>query len=100
MKAIAAAGGVGGVLAALMFWFYRADSLSHQKRQDEFIEMQASSNRTLLEVVRGNTAAVVSLQASTEALRGTVTALDQNAQRRDNWFKDHIAPIFNRMGRQ
>ncbi len=100
MKAMAAIGGVGGILAALMFWFYRIDYAAHSKRQDEYIANASKMNSMLLEVVHDNTVAMTSLVTSTQSLQSVVMTLDVNANTRELWFREHVAPIFVKLGRR
>lgn len=68
--------GVGGVLAGLMFVFYRKDTLGHA-------EAWRGQSEALLEVVKENTIAVTALQQTTAALRQTIEALRVDIIRRD-----------------
>ena len=60
--------GAGGLLAFAMFLFYRKDTLSAA-------EAWRGQSANLLEVVKENTAAMTSLQATTSALHASVDAL-------------------------
>lgn len=100
MKALAAVGGVGGLIAALMFYFYRKDTDAHSKRQEEYIARTEKMNSALISVVRDNTAAMTSIVASAHALQSVVSTLDVNANNRDLWFREHIAPLFAQLGRR
>lgn len=60
--------GVGGVLAGVIFWFYRKDAIAHS-------ESWQGQSEALLEVVKDNTKAVAALQGTTSALQVTIDAL-------------------------
>ena len=91
LKALTTAG-IGGVIAALMFYFYRADQATHAKRQDEFITAVTEMNRQLLAVVSDNTKAMTALQSSTSSLQTVVTQLSADAATRDMYFREHVIP--------
>ena len=76
MFKFAATLGVGGVLAGLIFWFYRKDSLSHA-------EAWQGQSEALLRVVKDNTAAVTALQQTTSALQVTIELLRRDIADRD-----------------
>lgn len=68
--------GVGGTLAALIFWFYRVDANNHA-------QAWKGQSDALIRVVTDNTAAMTSLQATTAALTTTVEALRQDMHDRE-----------------
>lgn len=68
--------GVGGALAALIFWFYRKDSIEHARSWQ-------GQSEALLQVVKDNTSAVVALQQTTAALQATIEALRADMNDRD-----------------
>lgn len=61
--------GVGGVLAGVMFFFYRADRQSNEQAMKQMVLTQGAVSAELLEVVKQNTRAVQSL---VETIRGRV----------------------------
>ena len=76
MFKFAATLGVGGVLAGLIFWFYRKDSIAHA-------DAWQGQSEALLQVVKDNTAAMTALQQTISALRLTTEALRNDMTDRD-----------------
>ena len=68
--------GVGGVLAAFMFWFYRKDV-------KQFTELRKSVTQELISVVKDNTVSNTKLIAVIEAMER------RQAQRRATDDKEH-----------
>jgi hypothetical protein len=75
--------GTGGIIAGLVFFFYRKDSLDHAKTWQGQSEM-------LLQVVKENTASNTSLQATTAALNGVILGLQRDMAAREVWWRDHF----------
>lgn len=94
VKALAAAGGLGGILAALMFVVYQREMTGHQKRQDEYIAALTRINDQLLRVVADNTAAMTSLNQSTNALQAVVSEVARELRDRDAWVRERLITIF------
>lgn len=78
--------GVGGVLAGFIFWFYRKDSNEHAKAWQGQSEM-------LVQVVRENTAAITSLQATTTSLQGAIGGLQKEMSERESWWRSHFPRV-------
>jgi predicted RNA polymerase sigma factor len=53
--------GVGGLLALVMFYFYRQDAERHMKKFDDLIERQERSSDGWIKIVQDNTAALTRL---------------------------------------
>ena len=80
--AISALGGLGGVLAVVVFYFARRDSITHRKEWKVVAERYEGHAATLVKIVQDNTSAITantetarSLVAATSDLRQEVTAL-------------------------
>lgn len=53
--------GVGGLLALMMFYFYRLDSNRNMERFDEIVKRQEDNSKNWMQIVQDNTAALVRL---------------------------------------
>ena len=60
--------GVGGILAGIIFWFYRKDMLGRQ-------EYERQERAILLEAVKSNTAAMLSVNLTLEHMDQTLGLL-------------------------
>lgn len=60
--------GVGGALAAMMFFYYRRDSQLHEKTVIEYAELWKSQNQMWMTLVKENTAATAVNTKTMEAL--------------------------------
>lgn len=81
-SAISALGGLGGVLAVVVFYFARRDSITHRREWQIVAERYEGHASTMVKIVQDNTAAITantetarSLVTSTQDLRQEVTAL-------------------------
>ena len=80
--AISALGGLGGVLAVVVFYYARIDSIRHRKEWKVVAERYEGHSDTLVKIVQDNTTAITAntetartLVTSTQDLRQEVTAL-------------------------
>lgn len=78
--------GVGGIIAGLIFFFYRKDANSHAEAWQGQSEM-------LLQVVKENTASNTSLQATTAALNTVITGLQRDMTAREEWWRTHFPRV-------
>jgi hypothetical protein len=82
--------GVGGILAAFIFWFNRKDSNDNAKKIAEYAAAWQGQSQLLLQVVKENTASNTSLQATTAALQSVITGLQRDMAEREAWWRGHF----------
>ena len=75
--AIAAIGGLGGVLAIVVFYYARADAISHKVEWKKMAERYESHSLALIQIVQDSTKAIT---ANTETARSLVTATQELRQ--------------------
>jgi hypothetical protein len=86
--AIAAIGGLGGVLAVVVFFYARRDALSHKREWRIVAERYEGQSSALIQIVQDSTKAITantetarSLVTATQELRQEVTALRKSNER-------------------
>lgn len=83
--------GVGGILAAMMFHFYRTDRQDCAQRHAEHMKRHEATAERLESVVRDNTGAMVHIQEGVSELTGVVVDLRRAIETRQRKF-DHDSP--------
>lgn len=92
IKALVAAGGVGGLLAAVTLFFYRKENQTHERRQLDHIRVLEKINDRLLEVIEGNTQAMSHMTEAVEALQKTVADMTIVERERETFFRNVVMP--------
>lgn len=96
INSLAAVGGVGGLLAALMFYFYNKNEKTNMATLERYNRALSEANLQLIGVVKENTVAMTQMQATTAALGAAVAELTRDLRERDQYFREHILPIVAR----
>ena len=76
-NAISALGGIGGVLALVVFYYARNDALRHKREWKVIAERYDGHAETLVKIVQDSTVAIT---ANTETARSLVTATQELRQ--------------------
>lgn len=78
--------GVGGVLAAFIFFYNRKDANAHA-------EAWRGQSEMLMQIVKENTASNTNLQATTAALNSVITGLQRDMAGREEWWRSHFPRV-------
>ena len=78
--------GVGGILAAMMFHFYRTDRQDCASRHDEHMKRHEATAARLEVVVQDNTEAMTTVKDGVAQLTGVVAQLKMSVETRQRRF--------------
>lgn len=74
--------GVGGLLAAMIFHFYRQDRLASQAREEQYAKQLMEINATIITVVKENSEVITGLHETVNVLHTTMA--EMNRELRDS----------------